>query len=185
MKERNHWGYWSVVQEVGYAQVLKYANDFMDDSGLRKFCQEICGGICCNGGDTDQKFDNYKCRQPVDCREKVTCVNYRCGKLHRIVGSALVDSTGDNLLLRLWRRLGSYAEAGEELFHELKVKHRSKTQKYFGSWGFPKEEMMEFRVEVRTNKYVRPIPVTVTRAIRRFIDQHWEMLSSNRGLWFD
>ena len=157
-------------QEVVYKDVLQILNEFMDGSGLRKFCQEVCKGCCCNPA----RVDGYACCQTVSCRDKITCVHYMCGRLNTLIGHSFVYAER-YVFLRKW--LDSIERAVNEFWYELNVRSQGGIPgPFFQDWLISLDELINMRVSVDAPRRIRKIPVTITRMIRRHIDENWEAL---------
>lgn len=58
---------------MAYRECLKKANEFMEASGLRALCVEVCRGQCCLGA-----WEKERCRSLLSCHDKLPCVGYLC-----------------------------------------------------------------------------------------------------------
>lgn len=65
---------------MNYQTAYKIVNDFMIGSGIRDFCGNRCGSVCCNGC-PDKKDDGC-------CEERLTCTIYLCSALVDIIFTA-------------------------------------------------------------------------------------------------
>lgn len=64
---------------IGHKQTMKAIEDFMEDSGIREICSNICHGSCC-GRDC---FTSDKACHKNEGR-RVACSIFLCGKITRI-----------------------------------------------------------------------------------------------------
>lgn len=98
------------IQTMRHSQALKIVNKFMDDTGIRKYCQTICQGKCCS-----------ECQKPTDCSNKLPCSAFICENLIKRILE--IDDTIDLCLGQLIRRSTDIAN-----YYVLKLKI---TEPYF------------------------------------------------------
>ena len=72
-----------------YEECLSESNKFMDESGIRKYCREICNGGCC-GNDPQRclyaplNVDRKNITR-ADCNISLKCVLFVCNSLRNLI----------------------------------------------------------------------------------------------------
>lgn len=73
-----------------YKELIKQTNKFMEYTGIRKYCQEVCGGKCCTICPGRARIDN-SCGKFVnncnleECKNILYCTSYLCETIARYI----------------------------------------------------------------------------------------------------
>lgn len=70
-----------------YQKALEIVSNFMETTGIHKYCSEKCHGYCCHGCINSHEGGNYGYKTG-DCWRRLACKSYLCNELREyILGS--------------------------------------------------------------------------------------------------
>ena len=66
-----------------YNEALESVNEFMEKSGIRTLCKEVCKGQCCC--DIASSLRKKRCNSNILCHEKLPCVCFVCSTMQAFI----------------------------------------------------------------------------------------------------
>jgi len=73
-----------------YGEVLKQSTAWMEESGVRDYCKNVCKGDCCNGHMKDISSESL-------CSNRLACTEFMCGSLRELFRKLKIDVLNKNI----------------------------------------------------------------------------------------
>lgn len=158
------------MPKITYKEVLDIGNDFMDGTGLRRYCQEVCGGDCCHYGNASKTLE---CNKTTPCHEKLPCVVYTCRKISNLIIQAMGFTRAQQIICD-WKYRSLVISEDHNMGKVLGLvdkyhKGVAPVDRYFTDFKVPKQILFALTFEVKNKP--EKLPSTVKGIIKRHVEE--------------
>jgi len=114
---------------LSYKEALSVIENFMIETDLRRFCEEMCGGTCCRGCRPETNPDTCKTKG-----RRLECSAYICNVLYNLVIPSDFGEKWENMDVKIKCCYGDNRDGGNPYFSSRKpetIKKFRIERKYF------------------------------------------------------